>query len=94
MAQVETTDNEAEHRYEARVGGEVGGVAVYERRAGVIDFQHTEVDDSLEGQGVGSALARAALDDVRRDGTLRVVASCPFIAEWIERHPDYRDLLA
>jgi predicted GNAT family acetyltransferase len=94
MAQVETSNNEAAHRYEARVGEEIGGFAVYALRDGVIDFQHTEVDDALEGQGVGSSLARAALDDVRRRGDLTVVASCPFIAEWIDRHPDYQDLLA
>ena len=55
-------------------------------------FTHTEVDDRFEGQGVGSALARFALDDVRAEGTRRVVPRCPFIKGWIDKHPDYADL--
>jgi uncharacterized protein len=54
-------------------------------------FTHTEVDTRYEGRGVGSALARAALDDVRRQGKL-VIAQCPFIAGYIQRHPEYADL--
>ena len=54
---------------------------------------HTVVDDKYEGEGVGSTLARGALDDVRRDGELEVVVECPFIKEWISRHSDYEHLL-
>ena len=54
-------------------------------------FVHTEVDDAFEGQGVGSLLVRQALDSVRGEG-LRVVAQCPFVKAWIERHPEYADL--
>ena len=50
------------------------------------------MDDEYEGQGAGSQLARQALDDSRARGR-RVVARCPFISSWIERHPDYADLL-
>lgn len=53
---------------------------------------HTEVEPRYEGRGVGSALARTALDEARAAG-LRVLATCPFFAGWIERHPDYQDLL-
>lgn len=95
---VEVRDDPSQQRWEARVDGELAGFAVYRLRevdgVAVVDFVHTEVDDRFEGHGVGSALARTALDGVRRDGTRRVVASCPFIAAWIERHPDYTDLLA
>ncbi|WP_442791381.1 GNAT family N-acetyltransferase [Micromonospora sp. NBC_01739] len=45
-----------------------------------------------EGRGVGAALARAALDEART-ANLRVLATCPFIAGWIARHPEYQDLL-
>ena len=93
MADVETRNNEAEHRYEAYVDGELAGEAYYERDDKRIVFTHTEVDDRFEGQGVGSALARFALDDVRAQGTHRVVPRCPFIKGWIDRHPDYQDLL-
>lgn len=58
----------------------------------MISFTHTAVPDAFEGQGVGSALARTALDQARADG-LAVVAPCSFIAGWIDRHPAYADLV-
>jgi len=58
----------------------------------VITFVHTEVPAELGGQGVGSKLVKGALDQVRADG-LKVVAQCPFVRGWIEKHPDYADLL-
>jgi len=90
---VEVKNNEAEKRYEARVGGELAGAAYYDSADDLIVFTHTEVDEAFEGHGVGSTLARAALDDVRADGRRKVIARCPFIRGWIERHPDYQDLL-
>jgi len=93
MADVEVTKNEDEKRYEARVDGELAGSAYYDAADDLIVFTHTEVDDAYEGKGVGSALAKGALDDVRADGSRKVVARCSFIKSWIERHPDYQDLL-
>ena len=92
MAEVQTSKNEAENRYEAWVDGELAGAAYYELDEKRIVFTHTEVDDRFEGHGVGSTLARFALDDVRADGTRRVVPRCPFIKGWIDKHPDYADL--
>lgn len=54
---------------------------------------HTEVGDDFEGRGVGSALVRGALDDVRRNG-LSVQPLCPFVKSWIQRHPGYGDLVS
>ena len=93
MADVQVTDNRDELRFEARVDGELAGFAAYELADDLIVFTHTEVDDAYEGQGVGSALARGALDAVRADGTRRVLPRCPFIRGWIEKHPDYQDLV-
>ncbi|MCW2797965.1 GNAT family N-acetyltransferase [Nocardioides sp.] len=95
MTDIETRDNAEEHRYEARIDGELAGFAAYDLKGdNVIIFTHTEVDDAFEGKGVGGALARFALDDVRAGGTRRVVARCPFIKAWIEKHPNYQDLVA
>ena len=80
-------------RYEAVLDGRLAGFAEYELGEGVITFTHTVVDDELEGRGVGSALAREALDDVRRRGDLRVVPQCAFIRAWIDKHPDHADLV-
>ena len=55
-------------------------------------FTHTEIDPAFEGRGLGGQLARAALDDVRARGE-HVFARCEFIKGWIEKHPDYQDLL-
>ena len=80
-------------RYELRLGGRLVGLLSYRRRNGRIALIHTEVDESCEGRGFGSRLAAAALDDARRAG-LEVVPLCPFIAHYIERHPEYAELLA
>jgi len=85
-------NNPERHRYEAVVDGRVVGFSAYRVRPDAIVFTHTEVDEAMEGKGVGSAIAKAALDDLRAKGT-RVVALCPFIADYIERHPEYQDLV-
>lgn len=79
-------------RYEVTVDGELAGFAEYRPIEGARVFTHTEVLDAYEGKGVGSALARGALDDVRFRGD-RLVALCPFIAAFIERHAEYTDLV-
>lgn len=79
-------------RYVVEVDGDQQGEAVYERRDGRVVFTHTEVDDSLEGEGVGSRLVSFALDDVRQSGSL-VVPLCPFVAGYIERNEEYADLV-
>jgi hypothetical protein len=80
-------------RYEIHVDGKVAGFTQYRQRGDVIDFVHTEIDDAYEGHGLGGQLARGALDAVRAEGR-RVIATCPFIRGWIEKHEDYQDLLA
>ncbi|MEV7084416.1 GNAT family N-acetyltransferase [Streptomyces sp. NPDC093085] len=91
---VEVSDVPEAKRYEARVDGasQVAGVAEYIRTTELIAFVHTEVGAEHEGGGVGSALARTALDEARA-ARLRVLATCPFFAGWIDRHPEYQDLL-
>jgi predicted GNAT family acetyltransferase len=79
-------------RYEARVDDEIAGFAEYVRTPKMIVFTHTEVDPIYSGKGVGSAIARKALDDARA-ANAKVLPICPFIAEWISRHPDYEDLV-
>jgi len=96
MSDVIVRDDPERNRWEAvlddRPGAPVAGYAAYRREAGRITFTHTVVEPEHEGAGVGSALARAALDGAR-DAGLRVVPQCPFIAAWIRRHPDYADLV-
>lgn len=85
----------ADHnRYEARDDhDQLLGLVEYYRTPATITFSHTEVLPAAEGHGVGSTLARHVLDQARSDG-LTVVPHCPFIRGWIDRHPDYADLVA
>jgi predicted GNAT family acetyltransferase len=92
MVDVQVRDLPEEHRYHALVDGKVAGVIFYRDAGDDRIMRHTEVATAFEGKGVGSALARAALDDVRAKGK-QVRPNCPFVASWIERHPDYRDLV-
>lgn len=80
--------NEDESRWEAHVGGVLAGFAAYQVVDDDVVFTHTEVDPAFEGKGVGSALARFALDAVRAEGTHKVMPQCPFIKAWIAKHPD------
>lgn len=90
--QISLRDNPARHRFEAQVG-ELTAVAEYRLRDKVITFTHTEVPHPLEGRGVGSKLAKWALDFSRGQG-YRVIPQCPFIAKFIQRHAEYSDLIA
>ena len=86
-------DDTDRSRYEAHIGEELAGIAEYSLGEGLVTFTHTEVQDAFEGRGVGSALARTALDEVRAAGELKVRPLCPFFRTWIERHPAYQDLV-
>ncbi|HWD70539.1 MAG TPA: GNAT family N-acetyltransferase [Solirubrobacteraceae bacterium] len=91
---VEVSDNPELGRYEARLDGEIAGFAQYRVDGQQITIFHAEVDPAIEGRGVGSQLAKTALDDVRRRG-LELVPRCPFIAAYVRRHPDlYLGLVA
>ncbi|NGM11333.1 N-acetyltransferase [Verrucosispora sp. CWR15] len=85
-------DNPAKHRYEILVDDALAGFTAYLPRDQVLIFTHTEVDSAFQNMGVGSALMRGTLDQVRAQGQ-RVVPRCPFMAAFIERHREYADLV-
>ena len=89
----EVKDNRQESRFELEAGGATAIAAYRLSEGGRIVFTHTEVPQALEGQGIGSALIRGALEHVRAEG-LKVVPACSFVRGWIERHPEAQDLLA
>jgi NAD+ kinase len=86
-------DSFEQSRYEIILGGEVAGVLHYRRKDGTVILIHTEIDQAFEGRGLASRLAAGALDDARARST-PVVVSCPFVSGYVERHPEYKDLLA
>ena len=90
---IEFADHRDAHRYELRDGDEVIGFIVHRLSGDVITLVHTEVDPAHAGQGHAATLARGALDDARSRG-LTVVPSCPYVAAYIAKHPEYADLVA
>ncbi|HKL25101.1 MAG TPA: GNAT family N-acetyltransferase [Desulfuromonadales bacterium] len=81
-----------EQQFQTRAEGHLAHLD-YRRDADVLTLEHTEVPAALEGRGIGSSLAREALEFARRE-KLKVLAPCSFVAAYIERHPEYQSLLA
>jgi AcrR family transcriptional regulator len=80
-------------RYRALVGDRPAGWLTYERTERLVVLTGTEVDPVLEDLPVAGAMVRRALDDVRAEGTTRVLAGSSFVTWWVQCHPEYADLL-
>ncbi|MGE5463125.1 MAG: GNAT family N-acetyltransferase [Syntrophothermus sp.] len=91
LSTLKIENNESTHRWEARVGDSVA-YATYRLNGETLHFLKTRVPPELEGQGVAGRLVKAALDDARAQ-ELTVVPICRFVASYIRRHPEYRDLV-
>ncbi|HEV2269693.1 MAG TPA: GNAT family N-acetyltransferase [Steroidobacteraceae bacterium] len=85
-------DNSARQRYELEVDGGLAFVD-YLRDGGKVVMTHAEVPLPLRGGGIGAELVKGALALVRERGE-KVVPLCPFVVQYMRRHPDTHDLLA
>jgi predicted GNAT family acetyltransferase len=85
-------DNPELGRFELRVDGELAGWLEYRPAGDSVIVAHTEIDQRREGEGLGGALVREALDRIRASGNT-VIPTCPFAAAWIRRHGEYADLV-
>jgi predicted GNAT family acetyltransferase len=90
-APVKVEDRPENNRYEIVLGNEVAYLT-YRRKPDHMLLAHTEVPESLRGQGLGQALARHALEEARNTGSF-VVVKCPFVTAWLRRHKEYDDLV-
>jgi hypothetical protein len=81
-----------QERYEVFVDGELAGWSEYRGGGDPRAFTHTEIDPRFEGQGVGSALVRQAIEDVRARG-MHVLPMCPFVRAYLARHPEDLDVV-
>jgi len=88
----EVTDNPAASRFEI-LTDQGAAILAYRHRGDDLDLMHLEVPRALEGRGYAAALATAALDQARREG-IRIIPSCPYVKAFLQRHPEYADLVA
>ena len=89
---IEVVPNPAEQRFEIHVDGVTAGHSDYSRKGDLLIFTHTEIAPAFGGRGLGSTLARGALDAVRASGEA-IVPLCPFIADFVEKHPEYDEMV-
>ena len=89
----EVRNNSEASRYELIADGDVVGFADYRVNGDVVIFPHTVINPDRRGQSLGEILVTGALEDVRESGR-RVVPACWFVAEFIDGHSQYQDLLA
>ncbi len=78
-------------RFEIEIEGQLA-ILKYEMQPGKMVCTHTEVPEALGGRGLGSRLAKAALEHARQNG-LKVWPLCSFVAGYIQKHPEYQSLL-
>jgi hypothetical protein len=86
-------DQRGAHRFEADLEGQLAGFITYRQAGETLVLLHTEVLPELRGKGLGGRLAGATLDLVRQRGE-RIRIQCEFLADYVQRHPEYADLLA
>jgi len=90
--EVTVVDNRERGRYEALIDGQPAAYSTYELEPGRVVITHTVVRPKFEGRGVGSRLAKFAVDDVRNRG-LRIKPVCEFTRAWLRRHPEYESIV-
>lgn len=91
LSKIEVNENEDKRRFEAEVGEHTAMMYRYYSDDSLV-ITHTRVPDELAGQGLAGHMTRTVLDGARERG-LSVVPICPYVAAYIERHPEYQDLL-
>jgi uncharacterized protein len=84
-------DNKTQNRFEMDVEGAVA-FANYRRAPSAVIITHTETPRGLRGRGIASELVRGALELIRADG-LKVIAGCGFVVDYLNKHPEYADLV-
>lgn len=80
-------------RYHLLVDGVEAGELDYRMQGDVRVYVHTGIRDQYEGQGLAGQLAKHVLDEARADG-IQIGATCPYVRGYLEKHPEYQDLLA
>lgn len=93
MPRAEVRNDSERSRYELVLAGDVIGIAEYRVEGDEVIFPHTEITPRFRGHGYGEQLVRAAMEDVRQNGRT-VIPRCWYVMDFLETHPEYRDVLA
>lgn len=86
-------NNEARNRFEVELNGEYAFIDYKMQAEDVIALNHTEVPESMEGQGIASVLAEHVFEYIKANH-MKVKPYCSFIKVYLQRHPEYNELLA
>lgn len=84
-------DNKAQSRFELDVEGDIA-FANYRLTPSAVLITHTETPRALRGRGIASELVQGTLELIRADGR-KVIAGCGFVVDYLEKHPEYRDMI-
>jgi predicted GNAT family acetyltransferase len=85
-------DNSALQRFELQVGDQVA-FAEYRLRPGLLIITHVETPPSLRGGGIAARVMKGVLDHARQDG-IKVLPLCAYAEAYLQRHPEYRNLVS
>lgn len=80
------THNETRGQFEIDLENK-RAVLQYERSADKMRLLHTEVPVAYRGRGLANQLVRAALDYAHFH-QLKIVAICPFVKAYLQKHPE------
>ncbi len=92
MENLEVKNNQTKNQFEANLDGKTALIKYSKEDDGTLNLFHTEVPDEFEGKGVGSQLVKNALEQIKA-ADLKINPSCPFVANFIKRHPEYKNLV-
>lgn len=84
-------DNREKNRFEAEIDGHQA-IVEYSVKPGILVLEHIEIDKELAGKGIGGEMAESVLLEMELRG-LKVIAECPFIKKYIEKHPEWNSIL-
>lgn len=90
MSEIKITDN---NRFELKFEESIAFIEFDKIEPNILDLLHTEVPDELAGKGIGSKLVLSALQYCK-DNELKIFPSCPFIAKYIDKHPEWKELVS
>ena len=85
-------DNKEKSRFETKIDGHDAFIE-YSVQPGILSLDHTEVDKALAGQGVASEMTEKVLMEIELRG-LKVIPACSYIEKYINKHPEWKSILA